>query len=364
MSAQKKSSKNELRISAQDINTFATKVLLKNNYTKDEAKITAKVLVEANLRGVNSHGISRLKRYVDDVSSGICTPGKNPKIIKETPVSSVIDGQGGVGPYIAQIAMNISIAKAKKSGIGIVSVRNSNHYGIAGFYAEQAAQKNMMGFSSTNSAPMVVPTFGKNMVLGTNPLAYAFPSENKKILLIDMSTSVVPRGKVEVHERLGKDIPFGWATDENGETCSDPKRVLSNMLDKKGGGLLTLGGEGEIFGGHKGYGFSLLSEILTAGLSQGAFSPDTYQGQGKICHTFQSIKLDLFGSPNKIKKHLSNFLEYIRQSEKAKGQKRIYIHGEKEFELREKLLKSQITFDSKTTETLYSLSEKFSINLK
>lgn len=363
MPAQKKSSKNELKISAQDIKDFATKILLKNSYTKNEAKITAEVLVEANLRGVDSHGISRLKRYVDDVSSGICTPGKNPKIIKETPISVVLDGQGGVGPYIAQLAMNLSIAKAKKSGIGIVNVRNSNHYGIAGFYAEQASQKNMMGFSSTNSAPMVVPTFGKNMVLGTNPLAYAFPCENKKILLIDMSSSVVPRGKVEVHERLGKNIPFGWATDENGETCSDPQRVLCNMLEKKGGGLLTLGGEGEIFGGHKGYGLSLLSEILTAGLSQGAFSPNTYQGQGKVCHTFQSTRLDLFGDSKKIKKHLSDFLEYIRKSEKAKGQKRIYIHGEKEFELREKLLKSKITFDSKTTENLYYLAEKFSIKL-
>lgn len=356
--------KSEVSYDYENLIDFASQILLKVSYSRKEAELTARVLVEANLRGVDSHGIARLKRYVDDVINKTTIPKTKPEIVFETPLSAVIDGHGGVGQIISLEAMKLAIKKAKTSGVGMVAVRNSNHYGIAGFYAEMAAKEGMIGFSSTNSSPMVVPTFGKNMLLGTNPIAYAFPVGNKYPLLIDMATSVVPKGKLEVYDRLDKNLPLGWATDENGEVCGDPKKVLYNMKSQIGGGILPLGGEGEEFSGHKGFGFGLLVEVLTGGLSHGGFSPDTYNNQGNISHFFQAIRLDMFGDKDKIAKHIKSFLQKIKDSEKSLGNERIYIHGEKEYELREKIMKGKLPLDQKTSESLELLAKEYKIILK
>lgn len=353
----------QINISYKDLISFSTEILMKVGCSKDEAEIAAIVLVEANLRGVKSHGVARLKRYVDDICRGKILPGKNPEIVQETPVSAVIEGHGGVGQYISEFAMDLAIKKAEISGVGMVTVRNSNHYGIAGYYAEKAARKGMIGFSATNSAPMVVPTFGKDLVLGTNPIAFAIPCNEKNPVLIDMATSVVPRGKIEVYERLGKTLPEGYATDETGMVCTDPTKVLHNMRKQIGGGLLPLGGEGEQYGGHKGYGLGLMVELLTGGLSLGRFSPDTYKNTGDMAHFFMCIRLDLFGNEKDIENHIKGFLDVLRNSKKKDGEDRIYIHGEKAFELRDELINTHISLDASTTNSLKELATKYGVEL-
>ncbi len=349
-------------VSYKKLKDFAKNVMIKMSCWEKEAEITAIVLTEANLRGIHSHGVARLKRYVDHIKSCIIEVNRDPEIVYDTPISATIDGKSGVGQYISECAMNLCLKKAENIGFGIVTVKNSNHYGIAGYYAEKALKSNMMGFSTTNTAPLSVPTFGVNMLLGTNPMAIAIPTNYKYPILIDMSTTVVPRGKLEVYDRLGRDIPLGWATDDKGKSITNPKEVLDNMLNKAGGGLLPLGGEGEMHSGHKGYGLNLLVELLTGGLSGGAFSYETYKEKGRISHTFVALKLDLFANPSDIIENVTRLTEDIRQSKKAQGQKRIYIHGEKEYEKREQSLKSGIELDKATIEMLKDLADDIDID--
>lgn len=322
------------------------------------AKNVAEVLVEADMRGISSHGVARLRRYIDHIKEGIIDPRGEPTAVFETPLSLVVDGNNGVGQHIAKISMEKVIEKAKTHGIGMASVRNSNHYGIAGYYAEMATRNGLVGMSLTNTAPMVVPTFARKAILGTNPISFAFPTCGKYPILVDMSTSVVTRGKLEVYSRLGKEIPNGWAVDETGHVTSDPERVLMNLKEKKGGGLLPLGGEGEMHGGHKGYGLALLVELLCSGLSLGAFSYDTYAGKGKVTHFFAAFDLSLFGDPEQIKNHVLEIINALKSAEKAMGEGRIYIHGEKEYERREESLRTgAVEIDTPTYQELKKIAE-------
>lgn len=341
---------------------FARNIMLKLSCWEKEADIVAKVLVEADLRGIHSHGVARLKRYVGHINSGIIEVNKESEILYETSISATVDGKHGVGQYIAEQAMNLCIKKAESIGFGIVTVKNSNHYGIAGYYAEKALKSNMMGFSTTNTAPLSVPTYGINMLLGTNPIAIAIPTNDRHPILIDMATTVVPRGKLEVYDRLNKNIPLGWATDEKGKSSDNPAQVLTNMLSRSGGGLLPLGGEGEQLGGHKGYGLNLLVELLTGGLSGGSFSNETYKCKGKICHTFVALKLDSFGNPSDIIEHITKLTTTLKHSKKAEGEERIYIHGEKEYEKRENSIKHGVELDKATIDTLRKLGDSFNLN--
>lgn len=349
--------KKNKRINYFDLKEFSRKIMEKIGCNTKEAKIISEILVEADLRGIHSHGIARLKRYVDHIKDGIIEPNKEPITIFETTNSLIVDGNNGVGQYVSNVVTEKIIQKTQKSGICIATVRNSNHYGIAGYYAEKIAKNNMLGISLTNTAPLVVPTYGKNMLLGTNPIAFAFPLKNNELLLVDMATSVVPRGKLEVYSRVNKEIPLGWATNELGIATTDPNIVLNNMKKKKGGGLLPLGGEGEKFSGHKGYGLGLMIEILTAGLSLGSFSYETYEKKGKISHFFMAIDISIFGNTEKIKDHVINLINVLKNSEKASGQKRIYIHGEKEFEKRKINITEGILLDEKTIDMLNELEK-------
>lgn len=299
-------------------------------FTRDEAKIITDVLLTSDLYGIESHGMQRMVRYHKCIQNGMIHIDAKPEIVFETPLSAVIDGHDGMGQLIGHTAMELAVKKAKENGVGIVSVRNSNHYGIAGYYAKMACREGLMGFSCTNSEAIMVPTFGRMAMLGSNPIACAFPAKPYDFFF-DASTTVVTRGKLEMYNKMEKPLPEGWALDKDGHPSTDASDVLANIVSKNGGGIMPLGGSTEMFGSHKGYGYGMICEIFSSILSLGATSNYCMtDGRGNICHGFMAINPNLFGDPEKIREHFSNYLQELRESPKADGQERIYTHGEKE----------------------------------
>lgn len=315
---------------------------------KQSAQITD-VLLDADLSGIESHGIQRLIRYHKEITGGLVRKDAVPEVVFETPLSAVIEGNDAMGQIIGVQAMQMAIDKAKKSGFGMVTVRNSNHYGIAGYYSRMAAEQGLIGMSMTNTEAIMVPTFGKQAMLGTNPIAFAMPA-SPTIYSFDAATTVVPRGKLEVYVKRGNGLPIGWALDENGHDSDDADRVLKNIINKTGGGILPLGGSGELTSGYKGYGFAMLCEIATAILSGGTTSNYIYKtpGRANIAHCFIALDHGMFGDKAEIEANLSKYLQEVRDSAKAEGQDRIYIHGEKEAEAHERVKAEGVSLNDKT----------------
>jgi LDH2 family malate/lactate/ureidoglycolate dehydrogenase len=332
-------------------------------YPKDSAEITAKVLVEADARGHSSHGAARIKLYTEEVHDGRSHPEAVPEIVHETPVSLVIQGNAAPGFPVSLEAVRKTIEKAEASGICMTAVRDSCHFGMAGYWAEQMADRGMIGWTFTNTLRASIPTFGRERLLGTSPVCVAIPVGRKPHFMLDMATTTVPLGKIEVAARRGGVMPVGWAVDVNGKDTTDAVSVAeANRFDTSPlGGQLFLGGATETLGGHKGYGLGLLVELLTAGLSLGTASFDTYQGHCGICHYFQAARLDLFGDPERLQAHIAGILDRIKNSQKAEGQERIYIHGEKEFERREKSMKEGVWLDSATWQRLDEYADLFGL---
>jgi LDH2 family malate/lactate/ureidoglycolate dehydrogenase len=330
-------------------------------YSRAEARITAEVLVEADARNIPSHGVSRLDFYRGNLKGDFARPGVEPEIVHETPCSLVVDGHSGVGPYIADFSVTRMLAKAEKHGSAFCSVRNSNHFGIAGFWAEKAARRDMIGLAFTNTRTCGIPTFGRERVLGTNPICAAIPCGSggvSRIFMLDMATTTVAHGKVEVYDRRKQTMPAGWAVDDKGVGMHDATAFEKLFwANPRLGGHLYIGGEGEENGGHKGFGLGLLVELLCSGLSLGTASYDTFQkGKGSgIAHFFGAIRMDLFGSPDALETHIGGILDHIKNGDKAEGQERIYIHGEKEAEARALAIKNGITLDEATCEMLETL---------
>jgi len=304
----------------------------KFGFTPEQARIITDVLLTSDLYGIESHGMQRMARYHKSIERGMIKLGVEPEVVFETPVSAVIDGHDGMGQLIGHKAMTMAMEKAKTVGIGVVTVRNSNHYGIAGYYAKMACDQGLIGMSCTNTTAIMVPTNGRMAMLGTNPIAVAMPAEPYDFLF-DASTTVVTRGKLEIYNKLSKPMPQGWALDKDGKPSSDADGVLKNITAKNGGGIMPLGGDTEQFGGHKGYGYGMICELFSSILSLGAPSHlTTMNNQGLICHGFMAIDPNIFGDAKAIKDHLSQFLQELRESPKAEGADRIYTHGEKEVE--------------------------------
>ena len=318
-------------------------------FTPEQSEKITDVLLAADLSGIESHGIQRLVRYHKEITQGLVKLGAQPKIVFETPLSAVIDGDDAMGQLLGIQAMELAIEKAKKSGFGMITVRNSNHYGIAGYYTGMAADQGLIGLSMTNTEAIMVPTFGRKAMLGTNPIAFAMPASPVNYSF-DAATTVVPRGKLEVYVKRGNGLPFGWALDETGRDSDDAQRVLHNIISKSGGGILPLGGSGDTTSGYKGYGFAMLCEIATAILSGGTTSNYIYQtpGRANICHCFIALDHGMFGDKGEIENALSRYLQEIRESPKAEGQDRIYIHGEKEAESRSRVIAQGIPLNEKT----------------
>jgi LDH2 family malate/lactate/ureidoglycolate dehydrogenase len=291
-------------------------------------------LVTADARGIGSHGVGRLWRYANGIKKGIMRPGGQPAVLRETPISLVLDAEGAMGLSLSKRTMTQVIGKAEVSGAGFASIRNSNHYGIAGYYTEMAARKDMIGISMTNTAALGVPTFGRSAMFGTNPIAVSVPAHGGMFTL-DMATTCVTRGKIEVYDREGKSIPPGWAVNTKGAVTVDAHSLLEDMLFQRGGGLLPLGGEGEQFSGYKGYGLAVLVDIMTAITSGGVFGKsvmDSEATSARVCHFFGAIRLDLFRDPEELKSDMDRLLGELSGAEPAEGASRVYYAGLKEHE--------------------------------
>jgi L-2-hydroxycarboxylate dehydrogenase (NAD+) len=354
---------------ADRLRAFCCQVLENLGVSGEDAGITADVLVAADLRGVDSHGVARLKRYVSGLQQGVMKARANPRIVRESSCTATIDGDAGLGQPISCRAMKMAISKAQTHNLGLVAVKNSNHFGIAGYYAMMALAEDMIGICTTNSEALVVPTFGRNAILGTNPIAIAVPSNKERPFVLDMATSTVTRGKLEVHARMKKSIPMNWATDENGTRTEDPTRVLQNIINRKGGGLMPLGGNSEALGGHKGYGLALAVEIFSALLSGASFAAHVYptDKEGKpmpsgIGHSFGAICIDAFRPRSEFKRDMDDLIHCLHDAPRANGAKRIYIHGEKEFEQSEQRRKHGIPLNAEVVEDLRSIAEQLGLD--
>ena len=346
------------RLDYTALQEFCNHVFQGYGFTPEQSAQITNVLLDADLSGIESHGIQRLIRYHKEITGGLVKKDAKPEIVQETPIAATIEGHDAMGQLLGIQAMQLAIDKAKKHGFGMVTVRNSNHYGIAGYYAKMAAEQGLIGMSMTNTEAIMVPTFGKQAMLGTNPIAFAMPA-NPSPYVFDAATTVVPRGKLEVYAKRGNGLPIGWAVDENGCDCNDPDRILSNIIQKTGGGILPLGGSGELTSGYKGYGFAMLCEIATAILSGGTTSNHVYKtpGRSNIAHCFIALDYGMFGDKAAIEAAFSKFLQEVRESAKAEGQSRIYIHGEKEAEAHERVRRNGVPVNEKTYAEMQMIGE-------
>lgn len=351
-----------MKFSIEQLEKFCKDVFKKFGFTAEESSIITDVILTSDKYGIESHGMQRLSRYHKGIEKGLIDVGAKPEVVYETPVSAVIEGHDGMGQLIGYQAMKLAVKKAEESGVGIISVRNSNHYGIAGYYAKMACDQGLIGLSFTNSEAIMVPTFARKAMLGSNPIAIAVPAEPYPFFF-DSSTTVVTRGKLEMYRKAEKKLPEGWALDKNGNPSTDAEDVLKNIINKAGGGIMPLGGSAEVSGSHKGYGYAMICEIFSSILSQGLTSNHTHIGdKGGTCHGFAAINPAAFGNKEDIKKHFSAFLEELREAPKASGQERIYTHGEKEALAVERTKTEGIAVDVKTLQEMKQLSDYLNID--
>jgi len=339
------------------LDKFCMEAFGKFGFSESESRIITDVLMMSDLYGIESHGMQRLVRYHKGIEKGMIHVHATPDIVFETPVSAVIDANDGMGQLVGHFAMEKAIEKAQKGGVGIVSVRNSNHFGIAGYYAKMACDKGLVGFACTNSEAIMVPTFGKLAMIGSNPIAVAAPAEPYPFFF-DAATCVVTRGKLEMYNKMSKPLPEGWALDKDGHDTTDAADVLQNIVAKNGGGIVPLGGSTETLGSHKGYGWGIVCEMFSSIFSLGATSDKCMQnGKGGICHGFMAIDPQIFGDADAIKNHLSGYLEALRSSPKAEGQPRIYTHGEKEHFAYLDRLKNGIAVNENTVREMIDMAQ-------
>ncbi len=303
----------------------------------EDAKICADVLITADKRGIDSHGIGRLKTiYYDRIKAGIQYPVTQFELLKDESTTAVVDGHDGMGHVISSKSMKIAIEKAGKVGMGMVAVRNSTHYGIAGYYVLMAVEAGMIGITGTNARPSVEPTFGVETLIGTNPLTFGIPTDEEFPFVIDCATSLTQRGKIEVYDRAGKNLPEGWVIDRSGKTRTDTHQILEDLV--RGTAALTpLGGIGEETAGYKGYGYSTVVEILCAALQGGSFlkmlsgRKDSDLVPYHLGHFFIALNISSFIDLDQFKKTAGEILRTLRNSKKMPGENRIYTAGEKEY---------------------------------
>lgn len=318
---------------------FMVDVMVRSGIPRDDARIVGDVLLQADKLGFDSHGVNRFKPiYLDRIKQGILNPVTSYKIVKEGPTTAVIDGQNGMGHVISYNAMKMAIEKAKKYGMGMVAVRNSSHYGFAGYYPLMAVKENMIGITGTNARPSIAPTFGVENMLGTNPMTFGIPSDESFPFLLDCATSIVQRGKIELYAREGKELHEGLVIDENGVSKTNSSEVLNDLIAGKAA-LTPLGGAGEETAGYKGYGYATVVEILSAALQQGSFMKmligmkDGKKIPYSVGHFFLVLDISAFTEPDDFKKTTGDILRELRASRKMPGQTRIYTAGEKEHDI-------------------------------
>ncbi len=308
---------------------------------EEDAEIVVDVLLESDRRGIESHGCNRFKPvYIDRINAGIQQPVTNFEIIKETPTTAVVDGHHGMGQVIGYKAMSMAIAKAKEYGMGMVVVRNSCHYGIAGYYSTMATKAGCIGFTGTNARPSVAPTFGVEGMFGTNPLTIGIPTDEDFDFNIDCASSITQNGKVEYYERIGEDVHPGTIIDIDGNPVEGDAGVALKKIRGGTAALTTLGGIGEDLGGYKGYGYAMVVEMLSAVLQDGWYGKalDGKDENGNIRpyhlgHFFIAIDTDHFLGEDLCRKKSGDIIRSVRASKKQPGQDRIYTAGEKEWDI-------------------------------
>jgi len=345
--------------------TFTKNILLKIGCSEKDADIAAEVLLSADLRGVDSHGVARLSGYIRLWEAGRINAQPNIKVVYETPSTAVVDGDGGLGLVVAPFAMQVAIEKAKTAGTGWVSVKNSNHYGIAGIHAMQALQHDMIGISLTNASPLVSPTFSAERLLGTNPIAVAIPAKHQPPFIADMATTTAANGKLEILQRKGEEAPVGWIQDKEGLPTTSAYGV------KDGGALLPLGGDRE-HGSHKGYALGAIVDILSAVLSGANYGPwvppfvaflqpdPNPVGEG-IGHFFGAMRVDAFRPAEEFKANMDNWIERFRQAKTTPGNEKVLIPGDPERELEAERRANGIPLIKPVEDDLRALGEKLGV---
>lgn len=346
---------------------FTKGILMQIGCPEKDAHLAADVLLSADLRGVDSHGVARLSGYVRLWEKGRINPTPQIKIVHETPSTAVVDGDGGLGLVVAPYAMQVAIDKAKNAGTGWVSVKHSNHYGIAGYHAMMALEHDMIGISLTNASPLVSPTFSKERLLGTNPISVAIPADKQPPFVADMATTTAANGKLEILQRKNLDAPLGWVQDKEGHPTADSNGV------KKGGALLPLGGDRE-HGSHKGYALGAIVDIFSAVLSGANYGPwvppfvafldpdPNPVGEG-IGHFFGAMRVDAFRPADEFKSHMDNWIERFRKAETTPGHESVIIPGDPERELEAERKISGIPLLLPVVEDLKNLGERFGVPL-
>ena len=338
----------------------------------EDAKTCAKVLAESDKRGIESHGVARFKPfYIDRILEGIQNPVTNFEITRQGPTTAVVDGHDGMGHVIGVKSMDLAIEKAKKYGMGMVAVRNSTHYGIAGYYVMMAANAGMIGITGTNARPSIAPTFGVENMLGTNPLTIGLPTDEDFPFVLDCATSIAQRGKVEHYARINKEMPEGWVINSQGLPVTDPNEALEGFA-KGTCALAPLGGIGEELAGYKGFGYATAVEILSAALQSGIFLKalnDSYDESGKkkpyhIGHFFIAIDINAFVDVAEFKRSSGEILRQLRTSKAAPGQGRIYTAGEKEYMCHMERKVTGIPLNDAVCKSLQETRDKLKVDFK
>jgi len=351
--------------SLQQLESFTKNIFVKIGCPEADAITATKVLLSADLRGVDSHGVARLSGYVRlwEINRINATP--DIRIVHETPSTAVVDGDGGLGLIVAPFAMQVAIEKAKTAGTGWVSVRNSNHYGIAGIHAMQALAHDMIGISLTNASPLVSPTFSKERLLGTNPISVAIPANKQPPFVLDMATTTAANGKLEILQRKQQEAPLGWIQDKDGNPTSSPNGV------RDGGALLPLGGDRE-HGSHKGYGLGAVVDIFSAVLSGANYGPwvppfvaflephPNPVGQG-LGHFFGAMRVDAFRPAGEFKDNMDNWISRFREATPIEGQEKVLIPGDPERHLEAERRKNGIPLLASVEADLKALGDKFGV---
>jgi len=346
-----------VRVSHVALHAFTRDVFVRLGVPSDDADIAAGVLVHADVLGIDSHGVARLAGhpgYVPGLQRGLIKPAAKPQIVTETASAALLDGDAGLGGVVSTRGMELAIAKASETGVGIVTVTNSHHFGISCHYAMLALAHGMIGIAMTNAAPQVVATYGKRALLGTNPLSVAVPAGTERPFILDMATSVVAAGKIEIAQRTGKPIPDGWLVDAGGVPTRDPQALVN------GGALLPLGSTPEI-SSHKGYGLAVAVDVLCGVLSGAGFSSVLDAVSWTAGHFFLALRVDAFRPLPAFLAMMDTMIQTLRTAETAPGAERVYVHGEKELEAEIDRTKNGIPLHPAVVESLQKLAAEFSV---
>ena len=346
---------------------FMEEALIAMGISDQDAKIIADVVITSDLWGIRSHGIAHLKMYHERIKSGLQLPVTRWTVVKETSTTAVVDGGNGMGMVVGYHAMRLAIQKAREFGLGAVAVRNSSHYGVAGYYPMMAVKEGMVGLSFTNAHPSIAPTFGVKPMLGTNPIAVGAPTDEPFPFLFDAATSIVPRGKIEVAARANVPIPQGWAIDQNGNAATESSTMIKKM-NAGATALLPLGGVGELFGGHKGYGLATLVEIFSAAFQDGAYLSGLHDtdAHGKpqflrIGHFFMAIDVEHFIPLPAFKLITGNIMRELRESQRVPGQPRIFTAGEKEYYKTQQVIAEGVEITPGVQKAIHTLQQELNL---